>query len=486
METPKDQKIAQHKEFIETKARMYLKPLMIDILKEKPDDVLDYMIMWSNSKGVEIRKLHQKAEIKEPKVVPSSPKIEEIPKTQKSKKEIPEQSKEEPQDPKLPSEEPPKQEHFTEEQPSHEKQPSAENLISEVANKEVVSNNQISNQEPQNDEQTKLKENENYELPSSDEEEEIDEENDTKVQEKLEKQKNASKKKMGISAEAYGNYNQMKDFVAPFIEKSEDQIEQIKKTLGMSFMFKNLEQNDFDTVIGAMVVKNYNHGDHVIHQGDDGAELFIVGQGTLRCEKLFEGKDQPTFLKNYQVGDVFGELSLMYNAPRAASIISEQNSVCFSLDRDTFNNIVKGASMKKRNLFDDFLSRVEILSELEQYERSKICDCLLSETFIKGDFVIKEGEEGMKFYFVQEGTAEAVLNKEGEETKVFEYKENDYFGELALLNNEKRKASIRVTSDKMVVASLDKNSFKRLLGPIESILQRNIEKYDKYSNQISA
>lgn len=67
--------------------------------------------------------------------------------------------------------------------------------------------------------------------------------------------------------------------------------------------------------------------------------------------------------------------------------------------------------------------------------------------------------------------------KEGEEQiKVFNYKEGDYFGELALIKNQPRQASILCTSD-CRVAYIDRDSFKRLLGPIEDILKRNIEKY---------
>lgn len=78
------------------------------------------------------------------------------------------------------------------------------------------------------------------------------------------------------------------------------------------------------------------------------------------------------------------------------------------------------------------------MCSLSPYEREKICDCLIPEYFKKGDLIIKQGEEGEKFFLIQEGTAEALKDKDGKEEKVFEYKENDYFGELALLDGDKR------------------------------------------------
>jgi len=54
-------------------------------------------------------------------------------------------------------------------------------------------------------------------------------------------------------------------------------------------------------------------------------------------------------LKVYGPGESFGELALLYNAPRAATIIAKSDSVLFSLDRETFNHIVKDASQRKRD-----------------------------------------------------------------------------------------------------------------------------------------
>lgn len=90
----------------------------------------------------------------------------------------------------------------------------------------------------------------------------------------------------------------------------------------------------------------------------------------------------------------------MYNAPRAANILAKEESVCFCLDRDTFNHIVKNSTIDRRKKYDGFLQKIEILSTLSAYEREKICDCITTETYHKDDVIIKQGEEGDKFYLI--------------------------------------------------------------------------------------
>lgn len=81
------------------------------------------------------------------------------------------------------------------------------------------------------------------------------------------------------------------------------------------------------------------------------------------------------------------------------------------LDRPTFNAIVREATIKRRLKYENFLSKVPILQELDSYERNKLSDVLLTEVFDRGDLIIRQGEAGDKLYFIEEGEAEAIQSQ---------------------------------------------------------------------------
>ena len=62
------------------------------------------------------------------------------------------------------------------------------------------------------------------------------------------------------------------------------------------------------------------------------------------------------------------------------------------------------------------------------------------------------------------------------------YQPGDYFGELALLKDEPRAANVFAKNDIKCIY-LDRKSFKRLLGPLNKILKRNMASYMNFVKQ---
>ena len=315
-----------------------------------------------------------------------------------------------------------------------------------------------------------------------DEEEELDEFTDHTEHQQLVRKTDYKVQRISVSAEAYGNYNKQGDFKPPVHPKSAETENRLHAKLSNSFLFSHLAEKEKNILVKAMKEERFNDDEWVIKQGDDGDVLYVVDQGELDCFRKFtkDGKDE--FLLTYKPGDAFGELALLYNSPRAASIITKTKCVLFALDRETFNHIVKNAVVNRRKKFETFLSKIPILDSLNSYEKDKICDCLQTKTYNDSDYIIREGESGDVFYFIQSGTCKATKKNKttGKEEVVYEFVENDYFGELALLKNEPRAASVIATSAQVEVAFIDRAAFKRLLGPLEEILKRNSARYEKY------
>ena len=324
---------------------------------------------------------------------------------------------------------------------------------------------------------------------SDSEEDDVDPELDniiTKINSNPQMKKMSLIPRSGVSAEVYGQFHKKESFVAKIVPKTQEQIQRIKTSVLHSFLFGNLEPKDLQVVINAMEEKRFKKGENIITQGDNGDCLYFVEAGNLTCYKKFLNEDKPKMVKQYQPGDSFGELALLYNAPRAATITADSDEVItWVLDRETFNHIVKEAAQKKREKYENFLKKVDILSTIDPYELMQISDALKTATFKKGDFIIKEGEMGDVFYILEEGNCEATKTLEPgkPDTIIKEYSVGDYFGERALIKGEPRACNIIASSDTVKVISLDRISFKRLLGPIEELLKRNI---DKYQNIISS
>ncbi|KAI4200558.1 MAG: hypothetical protein LQ346_002357 [Caloplaca aetnensis] len=286
-------------------------------------------------------------------------------------------------------------------------------------------------------------------------------------------------RRTSVSAESLNPSAADDNWKPPCHAKSTEQLERLKASVSANFLFSHLPEESSSLVLGALVEKPIPAKDiKVITQGDAGDYFYVVERGTFDIYINPAGTIEPgpqgmgNKVNSIGPGGSFGELALMYNAPRAATVIStEPNSTLWALDRVTFRRILMDDAFQRRRMYESFLEEVPLLSSLTLYERSKIADALETQKFTDGQTIIQEGDKGEAFFMVEQGEAE-VYKKDAGEQPIKLYKKGDYFGELALLDDKPRAASVKAKGE-CKVASLGKDGFQRLLGPVEGIMRRN-------------
>jgi cAMP-dependent protein kinase regulator len=286
-------------------------------------------------------------------------------------------------------------------------------------------------------------------------------------------------RRTSVSAESLNPTSEGDDnWKPPFHQKTSDQVNRLRQSVSSNFLFSHLEEEQANLVLGALVENNIPaKGIKVITQGDAGDYFYIVEKGTFDIYVNSSGTIGPgpegmgTKVNSIGPGGSFGELALMYNAPRAATVIStEASSTLWRLDRVTFRRILMDSAFQRRRMYESFLEEVPLLQSLTPYERSKIADALNAQRYKAGDVIIREGDPGEDFFLLESGQAEAYKNEAGPHP-VKQYHKGDYFGELALLDNKPRAASVVAKTD-VKVAVVGKDGFQRLLGPVEGIMRR--------------
>ncbi|GAA5967756.1 hypothetical protein JCM11641_005757 [Rhodosporidiobolus odoratus] len=279
------------------------------------------------------------------------------------------------------------------------------------------------------------------------------------------------------------------------IPKSTSQRGRIEKAIANNLLFRNLDEDQHNDVLNAMKEVTVQAGTEVIVQGAVGDFFYVVEEGTFEVwvrappTHTYAGPGQSIThpgeekkVATYGPGGSFGELALMYNAPRAATVVATSRATMWALDRVTFRSILVEHTSRKRKMYEAFLSEVSILQELNAKERAKIADALEEKVYEEGEAVVVEGEVGKNFYIIESGKAEVTKRKrnlQGVDDEVLgTLGKGDYFGELALINSAPRAATVRAKpgEGRLRVATLGEKAFTRLLGPIIDILARKAER----------
>ncbi|XP_050751644.1 cGMP-dependent protein kinase 2 [Gymnogyps californianus] len=283
--------------------------------------------------------------------------------------------------------------------------------------------------------------------------------------------------KEGVSAEPttrlYDLNRQAKfSFEKARVQKDSSEKQLITDALSKNQFLKRLEPHQIQDMVECMYERTFQQGSFVIRQGEPGNHIFVLKEGSL---EVFQ---QNKLLSSIPVWTAFGELAILYNCTRTASVKAITNVKTWALDREVFQNIMRVTAQTRQEQYRNFLRSVSLLKNLPEDKLTKIMDCLEVEYYDKGDYVIREGEEGNTFFIIAKGKV-IVTQSTADHSQpqlIKNLHKGDYFGEKALISDDVRSANVIADEYNVECLVIDRETFNQTVGTYEE-LQTYLEGY---------
>ncbi|XP_071108152.1 cGMP-dependent protein kinase 1-like isoform X1 [Haliotis cracherodii] len=274
-------------------------------------------------------------------------------------------------------------------------------------------------------------------------------------------------KRTAISAEpASVRFLQAASYKSKRIAKSQTSRELIKQAILDNDFMKNLEMSQIREIVDCMYPVEYSKDSTIIKEGDMGNLVYVMEDGKVEVSK--EGQKLCTMVP----GKVFGELAILYNCTRTATVKALYNCRLWAIDRACFQSIMMKTGLLRHSEHMDFLRSVPTFKGLPEETLSKIADVLEEAHYGQGDFIIRQGARGDTFFIIARGKVKVTKknSKAGSEQIIRYLQRGDFFGERALQGEDVRTANI-IANDPEGVDCLviDRESYSQLISNLDEL-----------------
>ena len=215
----------------------------------------------------------------------------------------------------------------------------------------------------------------------------------------------------------------------------------IKLLKGTSVM-KTLDAEQLEEIVELLTLREFYKGQYIIREGDVGDAMFIIDEGEVEVYKFLDGKQK--LLATLGKGVCLGELALMTDGRRTASVIAKGEVSAFYITQSIFKEYMEGSMQEDARgaqqhiLQHEILEKVPCFKSLVEEDRKKALEVMRPQHFAQGDYIVRQGEEGDTFFIILTGKVRCTVNDSGVmggERTVAVLGANEFVEKLALLED---------------------------------------------------
>ncbi|XP_012734552.1 cGMP-dependent protein kinase 1 isoform X2 [Fundulus heteroclitus] len=278
-------------------------------------------------------------------------------------------------------------------------------------------------------------------------------------------------KRQAISAEPTAfDISELCHVTLPFYPKSPQSKELIKDAILDNDFMKNLELSQIQEIVDCMYPVDYGKDACIIKEGDVGSLVFVMEDGKVEVTK--EGMKLCTM----GPGKVFGELAILYNCTRTATVKTLTHVKLWAIDRQCFQTIMMRTGLIKHSEYMDFLKSVPTFQGLTEETLSKLADVMEETHYDDGEYIIRQGARGDTFFIISKGKVNVTKGDLANQEPVHlrELGRGDWFGERALQGEDVRTANV-IAVEPVTCLVIDRDSFKHLIGGLDDVSNKVYE-----------
>ncbi|XP_067286524.1 cGMP-dependent protein kinase 1 isoform X2 [Pseudorasbora parva] len=281
-----------------------------------------------------------------------------------------------------------------------------------------------------------------------------------------------TRRAQGISAEPQ-TFKSFQDLTSEDLRKhpkSDRSKELIKEAILDNDFMKNLELSQIQEIVDCMYPVEYDKESCIIKEGDVGSLVYVMEDGKVEVTK--EGMKLCTM----GPGKVFGELAILYNCTRTATVQTLTNVKLWAIDRQCFQTIMMRTGLIKHAEYMEFLKSVPTFQGLSEEILSKLADVLEETHYSDGEYIIRQGARGDTFFIISKGKVSVTREDPPNGTPVYlrALGKGDWFGEKALQGEDIRTANV-VAAEAVTCLVIDRESFKHLIGGLDDVSSKGYD-----------